>query len=1243
MKRLSSQQYIAEPQDMKFLKTFHKVTAIFLHTAIFLLINFNSASTYANEPGTPYIQVFFFKDFSFNSKNFSLAQNHQGLLFVGNFNGILEYDGSTWKHHKFEGSPFLSATKDEVVYAGGLNQFGFLSCNKLNQTEFVSLLDRVPDELFPFGQITSLKAIENKVYFSSENHLLMWDGDTLHALETKNRQGLKLFVLDSLLATASSEKGIQFYFEGVRQEFPSGSFFINKMVEDILPFGNDYLVKTEEHGFFILNKNTVDPFVTDIQSQFQRYGYSTGKILSDGNYVFGTNRGGILLMNQSGKLINHIRKDHGLLEDNVSFLYVDHSDDLWVVHNNGLSRVEIPSPVSYFDRVYGLRGNVSSIIRHKGTIYFATSQGIFYLDKEDDNLFSRIVQVEGIRNSCYNFYALGDLLFASSEAGIIQIKENTAHFIYTIDLETAIASEKTPRLVYLGLKDGFAAIHYDGAKWSSPSKIPSMKHSVISIAEENDEVIWAGTDYNDIFRIRKNQVFENSEVEHFKSGNGLPKDLTWVTVYKTASGIIFSTSHGVYRYNLEKRYFYSDTLLGIDFEKREFSLSPIVEDNDKNLWFNKHNHTDQFSQAAVAFYSSKTGKYRFVPLPLQRKKDFNIKTIYPDENGAIWFGGFNGVMRLDTTVLVKKDNHLHALISKVIWDTDSIIYYGSNDSVYKNEFRRFSFPINAIRFDFSTTNFESESNAQFQYKLEGFDKDWSFWSRINFKEYTNLPGKEYAFNLRVKNLQGDISEITRFSFTFVPPFYRTWWAYTFYILILVLFINMIIRQRAMRFAKERFRLEEIINSRTEELLVQKEKSEELLANLLPKDTADEIKLKGKASSHKYNLVTVLFSDIEGFTRIAEQMNPEVLVDELDKFFFKFDSVVEKFNIEKIKTIGDAYMCAGGIPDKNRTNPVDVILAALEMVQYMKQLQQENAKVWDLRIGIHTGPVIAGVVGQKKLSYDIWGDTVNTASRMESSGEPGKVNISGSTHELVNDFFACEYRGMMPVKYKGNIDMYFVKGIRPELSEKSKGLEPNHLFFIKLQLLRLLDLEEVIFERLENDLLQNLHFHNFKHTLAVCSTVELLGRAENLSEENMLIVRTAAAFIDAGYLHDYRRNADYRCEFAREMLPRFKYSEEQTLKVCHLLSVSIEKLSPTNQLEKILLDAYYDYLGRVDLPDNAKSLFLERRDYGMASSETEWLKEFIVFVQAHEFFTETAEKMRDYSKEEQVTRLQKLLN
>ncbi len=211
---------------------------------------------------------------------------------------------------------------------------------------------------------------------------------------------------------------------------------------------------------------------------------------------------------------------------------------------------------------------------------------------------------------------------------------------------------------------------------------------------------------------------------------------------------------------------------------------------------------------------------------------------------------------------------------------------------------------------------------------------------------------------------------------------------------------------------------------------EKDRSDKLLLNILPVETAEELKEKGTATPKHYEMVSVLFTDFKGFTNIAEKLTPAELVEELDRCFFEFDKIIDRHNIEKIKTIGDAYMCAGGIPAANTTNPVDVVKAGLEIKDYMEQLKKEReAKgldYWELRIGIHTGPVIAGVVGKNKFAYDIWGDAVNTASRMESSGLPGMVNISGATYALVQNYFECSHRGKIKAKNKGEIDMYLVE-------------------------------------------------------------------------------------------------------------------------------------------------------------------------------------------------------------------------
>jgi len=211
-------------------------------------------------------------------------------------------------------------------------------------------------------------------------------------------------------------------------------------------------------------------------------------------------------------------------------------------------------------------------------------------------------------------------------------------------------------------------------------------------------------------------------------------------------------------------------------------------------------------------------------------------------------------------------------------------------------------------------------------------------------------------------------------------------------------------------------------------------------------------LKTANTRVKHDFVSVMFSDIQGFTKIAESMNLEDLVDELDKLFHLFDLAVEKYGIQKIKTIGDAYMSAGGILEKDSANPIMTVLAGLEMMNCMQRLKEsedsEKKKLWNIKIGIDTGSVIVGVMGRKKIPYDIWGDTVNMACHMESVSEVGKINISGSTYEFVKDFFDCVYRGKIPVKYKGELDMYFVNGIKPELCD-SNGI-PNHKFWEKIK-------------------------------------------------------------------------------------------------------------------------------------------------------------------------------------------------
>jgi class 3 adenylate cyclase len=219
--------------------------------------------------------------------------------------------------------------------------------------------------------------------------------------------------------------------------------------------------------------------------------------------------------------------------------------------------------------------------------------------------------------------------------------------------------------------------------------------------------------------------------------------------------------------------------------------------------------------------------------------------------------------------------------------------------------------------------------------------------------------------------------------------------------------------------------------KTNKLLDKKnEQIEGLLLNILPAEVAKELQTSGKAAPKHHDDVAVLFTDFKGFTAIADRMTPNDLVAELNDCFVEFDTIIEKYGLEKIKTIGDAYMCAAGIPSKGEKNTYRIVKAAMEIQEWAKRNNQkrieEGREIWDIRIGVHTGPLVAGVVGKKKYAYDIWGTTVNIASRVESNGEAGRVNLSAAAYDIIKEEFQCSYRGKINAKNIGDIDMYFVE-------------------------------------------------------------------------------------------------------------------------------------------------------------------------------------------------------------------------
>ncbi|MGB8490705.1 MAG: adenylate/guanylate cyclase domain-containing protein [Bacteroidales bacterium] len=401
-----------------------------------------------------------------------------------------------------------------------------------------------------------------------------------------------------------------------------------------------------------------------------------------------------------------------------------------------------------------------------------------------------------------------------------------------------------------------------------------------------------------------------------------------------------------------------------------------------------------------------------------------------------------------------------------------------------------------------------------------------------------------------------------------------------------------------------------------------------------------------ADTMKFNMVTLLFAEIRGFPDLIEAMDSASVMDERDEILYEFDAIAAGLKTKRIKTIGDTFMCAGGIPEKNITNPVDVVLAALEMRNFLDEFERKKRKggecIWELKTGIHTGPVIAGVSGKKKVSYDLKGDTVNNASRIETMSENGSILISVMTYELVKEFFDCQYYGKLPVKYKGELQTYRVTGIKPEFSEDGKGRVPNSAFRVKFGLIQFTDIQEMILDKLERELPGYLYYHNVKHTVDVVTEVELIGWAEGCTDDEILLLKTAGLFHDTGLTVSYENHEYHGTLIAGELLPQFNYTKEQIDRVCSIIMATRLPPKPSGLLEEIICDSDLDYLGRSDFVPVSNTLFEELKAQGKMKDINEWNRLQVKFISGHQYFTKTARSLREVNKQLQIERLQNLI-
>ncbi|MDB4848146.1 hypothetical protein OAI02_06600, partial [Candidatus Pseudothioglobus singularis] len=703
----------------------------------------------------------------------------------------------------------------------------------------------------------------------------------------------------------------------------------------------------------------------------------------------------------------------------------------------------------------------------------------------------------------------------------------------------------------------------------------------------------------------------------------------------------------------------------------------VVSDKNGGLWLSTNKGLCSFGKDGknVKNYTEANGLM---------SNEFNLGAFMKTKKGELYFGGIYGFNYFNPAELKNTEKDIGVIFTKFKLEGEWM-KYGEKGSplikpVYETKEIYLSYRNRSFTLKFQPSDLSSPELINYKCVLSGEEDEETLLGEMNEIHFNALASGDYVLKIYARRGDGSWSSSPATMKIYIAaPFWQTWWFWTAIALLLALLVRVFIKVRIASAEKEQIKLEVKVQVRTQEireqnkkiaeqnkkiqeeknkvvrqqqlLQIEKDKTEKLLKNVIPASTAEELKKKGKASARAYKIVSVLFTDFVGFTHISDRMTATELVKKLDVYFTEFDKIIAKNNIEKIKTIGDAYMCAGGVPVRNNTNPIDTCVAALQIQAYMNKRKNDaianDGEYWELRLGINTGEVTAGVIGSQRLAYDIWGATVNQAQRMEMMGAPGEVTVSGATYQHIEPYFECRFKGKAQSKSRGIIDMYIVERIKPELSAKGEGLIPNSRFheIVNLHLYSSINYykaERHIMRLLEKHLSKALHYHSIAHSKDVVVAVEKIALSENVTDEGLFLLKSAANYHDAGFIEEYDNNEPIGARLAGEILPKYGYTDQHINKIKDLIFVTKIPHNPKDHLEEIICDADLDYLGRSDFHKIADKLRLELREHGKINSDRQWDEIQVGFLKMHKYFTNTAIKTRKKKKMENLKEVEERL-
>ncbi len=1184
--------------------------------------------------------------------------DRNGNMWFGTYNGLTKYNPRSVKFSSYQLQNNQRLEINSIAEdAKGIIWIGTAFGRIFNFDPKTSTFKLIDDQTFK-SRIIDIRFKSNTLIFVAE-----FEGVLLTNAQFKNRKliqpkakNIDNFTINGLINSPDHEiviatnEGVFYLDDNFKNFLPLEHLFSSlkdiNILDALYLSKNRLLVASENSGLFQVIKDENDSInvINYSADVFQKGALISNKTTN----LFKDNQGVIWITSQRGlssfnpEFIGFkgvgvsVDLNKGLPSQNVwGFAESENQKYLYIAADHG---------VTAFDR---LNHNYYHYYRSENTSESSTTLTIQVISEYEllvgcvDGLYVLTIDKNNPKN--YNFtklvhgpnvprefdmtyfileYKTKNEFLIGSRAGValLDYKNRTFNYLYNQAHKSNTIGPGPCRLLFKKDNNFYAAPSSGGIYLITEKDnqlIASTKHEFSSlntitkdyfsdVYQSNDNEFWFGTMGDGLFRFNKT----NKKIKQYNKANGLPNNVIYgiEAIKKNPKYIWLSTNKGVIALNTKTEEFFT--------------------------------------------FSDKDGLM---------SNELNSGASFVSKNGEIYFGGIQGFNYVKPSEAFQVNKNIRVYFSGI--EVENVPLFPEENGILTQSIAftdHIVIPYNkrSLKLRFFANDLSNPDRIEYKYVMTGDDDVEEELGASNELRFTSIAPGIYELFIYARTTNGTWTKYpAKLTIEVERPFWMQWWFYTIIVFFVGLFVLFSVRKSIDKERRQQVRLEMKIAERTrelrkmnekiqqqkgrlvlqtEELERERDKSERLLNNVLPKETASQLKKDGRSAARDFSMVSIMFTDFVGFSKIAEQMDAKDLVSILDMHFRKFDEIIDKNDLEKIKTIGDAYMCAGGVPIRNKTNPINTTLAAVQIKYYMLDFKEQQIKLgkpyWKLRIGINTGAVSAGVIGTKRYAYDIWGNAVNRAQRMEQLCEPEKIAITQDTFDHIEPYFECNQIGKIKTKSGVDIMMYEVISIKPELSIDGLGIEPNKSFHKLVNLhhfskINYYKAERFILAKLKKELSPKLHYHSLNHSKDVTRQAERIAIGEGITDEDLFLLKSAASFHDAGFIEQYERNEPIGARMAAEILPNFGYTEAHIDRIRELIFVTQVPHKPKNNLEEIICDADLDYLGRDDFHEIADRLRRELREHGKIDSDRKWDEMQVSFLTKHRYFTKTSIETR----------------